>query len=186
METHYIYLLQEREFIKTKENIYKIGKTVKINLTRFRQYPNGSRLILQQLCHDCDIMEKNIISVFKTKFIRRKDIGNEYFEENYKRMVKIINKFIDDENDINDNSDDTSIDIDVKSANGHYCKICNKCFARKRDLIDHINRKKPCINHSNTDNLCNICNICNNQYSSDGNLRKHKVRCKKKNVKCDK
>ena len=27
MDTQYIYLLQEREFIKTKEPIYKIGKT---------------------------------------------------------------------------------------------------------------------------------------------------------------
>jgi hypothetical protein len=27
--TNYIYLLQEREFIKTNENIYKIGMTTK-------------------------------------------------------------------------------------------------------------------------------------------------------------
>jgi len=30
--TEYIYLLQTREFIKTNENIYKIGKTKQENL----------------------------------------------------------------------------------------------------------------------------------------------------------
>lgn len=34
--TQYIYLLQEREFIKTNENIYKIGKTKQENCKRFK------------------------------------------------------------------------------------------------------------------------------------------------------
>jgi hypothetical protein len=34
-----IYLLQEREFIKTKENILKVGMTTKLNHKRFNQYP---------------------------------------------------------------------------------------------------------------------------------------------------
>lgn len=37
MESQYIYLLQEREFIKTKENIYKIGKTKQVNNNRIIQ-----------------------------------------------------------------------------------------------------------------------------------------------------
>jgi len=32
----YIYLLQEREFIKTKENIYKLGKQNKKILNEFK------------------------------------------------------------------------------------------------------------------------------------------------------
>ena len=32
---NYIYLLKEREFIKTKEDIYKIGMTKKPNHERF-------------------------------------------------------------------------------------------------------------------------------------------------------
>lgn len=50
--TNYIYLLQEREFIKSKENIYKVGMTKKkitndlINIQRFGSFiPND----LQQL-----------------------------------------------------------------------------------------------------------------------------------------
>jgi len=42
----YIYLLQEREFIKTKENIYKLGKSKQENLKRIQNYPNGTILII--------------------------------------------------------------------------------------------------------------------------------------------
>ena len=88
---NYIYLLQEREFIKTNENIYKIGKSNAKNLTRFKQYPKNSVLLFQSICNNCNIMEKIIIKVFKKKFIRRKDIGNEYFEGDYEKMINIIN-----------------------------------------------------------------------------------------------
>ena len=46
MMTNYIYLLQEREFIKTKENVYKIGMTKKENHKRFNQYPKGSIFVI--------------------------------------------------------------------------------------------------------------------------------------------
>ena len=59
--SEYIYLLQEREFINAKQNIYKLGKTKQENLQRFKQYPKGSKLILQQICHDCDILETQLI-----------------------------------------------------------------------------------------------------------------------------
>ena len=42
----FIYLIKEREFIKTKEHIYKIGKTKQENLQRIKSYPNGSILLL--------------------------------------------------------------------------------------------------------------------------------------------
>jgi hypothetical protein len=37
MIINYIYLLQEREFVKTKETIYKVGMTKKENYIRFNQ-----------------------------------------------------------------------------------------------------------------------------------------------------
>ena len=65
MATHnavnYIYLLQEREFIKTNEKIYKVGKTKQKNLSRFYQYPKGSILLLQMMCDDCSYFEKKNI-----------------------------------------------------------------------------------------------------------------------------
>jgi hypothetical protein len=88
--TNYIYLLQEREFIKTNEKIYKVGMTQKENFERFNQYPKGSVLLFQIICHDCKNMEVQVIKQFKEKFIIRKDIGSEYFEGNYKSMIDII------------------------------------------------------------------------------------------------
>lgn len=76
----YIYLLLEREFIKTNENIYKIGRSNQNNDKRVKQYPNGSKLIIQTICSDCKISENEIIDLFKRKYIHRNDIGNEYFE----------------------------------------------------------------------------------------------------------
>jgi len=74
----FIYLLQEREFIKTKEPIYKIGKTKQEKLKRIKSYPNGSELLLYTVCNNCDEIEKIIINKFKSHFIHKKEFGNEY------------------------------------------------------------------------------------------------------------
>ena len=95
--SNYIYLLQEREFIKTGDNIYKIGRTKKENCKRFNQYPNGSILLFQIICMDCESSEKHIISLFKEKFEQQKEIGNEYFRGNYKKMIDIIYNYIKNE-----------------------------------------------------------------------------------------
>ena len=92
----YIYLILEREFIKTNENIYKIGRSNQNNDKRIKQYPNNSKLILQTICLDCHFSENKIISLFKTKYIHRNDIGHEYFEGDVFEMRKDINKIIDE------------------------------------------------------------------------------------------
>jgi hypothetical protein len=108
MELQYVYLLQEREFIKTKENIYKVGKTKKENHTRFNQYPKGSVLLFQMICNNCSNIENKMVKAFKQKFILRKDIGNEYFEGSYKTMINTIYNIIkeEEENDDEDEDDD--------------------------------------------------------------------------------
>ena len=90
MKPNYIYLLQEREFIKTNEQIYKIGKTKQINNKRLNQYPKGSILLFQIICDNCDYLEKYLINIFKKKYKHCIDIGNEYFEGFYKEMIEII------------------------------------------------------------------------------------------------
>jgi len=97
MKIEYIYLLQEREFVKTNESIFKIGKTKQENNKRFLQYPKRSILLLQSSCNDCDVLEKKFIKLFKEKYIHRKDVGNEYFEGDYELMKKDINKNIEEE-----------------------------------------------------------------------------------------
>ena len=110
--TNYIYLLQEREFIKTNENIYKVGMTQKENFERFNQYPKGSVLLFQIICHDCKNMEVQVIKQFKEKFIQRKDIGSEYFEGNYKSMIDIIYSTVKSEEENNVTS---VVEVDVST-----------------------------------------------------------------------
>jgi len=107
----YIYLLQEREFIKTDELIYKLGKSKQSNLKRFKQYPKESNLLLQTSCEDCDKIEKELIRTFKLNFKHRNDIGHEYFEGDYKKMKNIINKMV----SFDDYLDDIIFDKSIES-----------------------------------------------------------------------
>lgn len=89
---NFVYLVREREFIKTGEQIYKIGKTSQYGLTRFSQYPSGSELILHIQCSDCSIIEQMIMNSFTSKYKHMKDIGREYFEgDKLSMMSEIIN-----------------------------------------------------------------------------------------------
>ena len=100
----FIYLIKEREFIKTKEPIYKIGKTKQENLQRIKSYPNGSILLLYIITNDCDKKEKLIIQKFKEHFIHKKDIGNEYFMGDYNHMINIILSIISNESSLIESS----------------------------------------------------------------------------------
>lgn len=88
----FVYLLQEREFIKTGENIFKIGMTTQSGLARFKQYPKGSKLLLHVLCHGSRLVESVAIIKFKQMFKQRRDIGTEYFEgDPYQMMTELFN-----------------------------------------------------------------------------------------------
>ena len=86
----YIYLIQEREFINAKKEIYKPGRTAQENGKRFVSYPKDSKLLLQIACKDCLMTENIILKQFKEKYKQRKDIGREYFEGNYEEMMNDI------------------------------------------------------------------------------------------------
>jgi hypothetical protein len=91
---NYIYLLQTREFVESGKPIYKLGKTTKPLLTRFNQYPKGSRLILQIECPDCDYCEKKLLELFRAKYVNKPDYGREYFEGNFINMLNDVTIFI--------------------------------------------------------------------------------------------
>lgn len=132
MITNYIYLLQEREFIKTNENIYKVGRTKKENYIRFNQYPNGSVLLFQMICNKCENIENQIIKIFKNNFKQIKYAGNEYFEGDYQKMIDIIYSSIKNENNddidkinnnINEIDESNNEDFKLKKLNEKIYKI---------------------------------------------------------------
>ena len=63
----YIYLLHEREFIKTNENIYKLGKTKQEHNKFLKKCPKGSILLVQIKCDNCDITINNLNKCFNNK-----------------------------------------------------------------------------------------------------------------------
>jgi hypothetical protein len=99
-----IYLVKEREFIKTNENIIKVGYSYQDNLGRFKNYPKGSKLLFQIYVENGQECEKQILKAFKQLFINRKDIGSEYFEGNIKLMRNIILFYVDEMENICNNS----------------------------------------------------------------------------------
>jgi len=110
--TNYIYLLHEREFIRTSENIYKVGMTCQSNLNRFSNYPKGSILLFQMKCNDCRFVESIVLQVFNYRFYKCSFYGNEYFQGNKKDMIHIIFLIIKYENEIRDCVTDRSKYID--------------------------------------------------------------------------
>jgi hypothetical protein len=126
---NYIYILQEREHINANIPIFKIGKTKQENVKRIKQYPKGSRLILQSDCFDCDKLERKIIELFKKKYIQKKDVGLEYFEGNIDEMkIDIFNQCQQDSvlNKNNINSIDWTNDDIVFGGHNNYIKIIDE------------------------------------------------------------
>ncbi len=138
----YIYLLQEREFIKCNENVYKIGKTMQNNSKRFGQYPKNSNLLAQLVCVNCHKCETYIKKVFMKKYKQRKDIGTEYFEGDYNGMIddifaiiKIINGYVSNDNS-NSNGDNSNSNLDDI--------IIKKCMI-SINLLDEISNYKKIV-----------------------------------------
>jgi len=84
-----LYLIKLREFIKCNENVYKIGKSIRLN-KRIKSYPKNSKLELVYLCNNCNKAEQKILNIFDNEFIKRKDYGNEYYEGDVQIMINII------------------------------------------------------------------------------------------------
>jgi hypothetical protein len=98
----YVYLLQEREFIDKKQEIYKVGMTSQPNQKRFRSYPKGSRLLYQIACDNHVNAEKSILQQFKENFEQIKDIGSEYFKGCHRKMFRIMHRVVEADIDTGD------------------------------------------------------------------------------------
>lgn len=86
----FIYLIWLREFKNQNLPIFKVGRTSRYNFTRVNEYPKGSELLLQITCKDSVEMEKQILRRFDELFVRKAEIGREYFEGDKDRMIDII------------------------------------------------------------------------------------------------
>ena len=165
IKDEYIYLLQEREFIRTNEPIYKIGKTKQECLKRICNYPNGTKLLIQILCNDCDKYERLLINKFKELFIHKQEIGNEYFKGNHYKMIETIYNLV-WEFDIKNKKDN-----EIKNVN--QCSKCNKILSSQQYLQKHLLICNGVLNPLE-------CHYCHKIFSCYASKSKHLKICKDK------
>jgi len=88
----YCYLIQEREFVKTGEHIYKVGKSSYGYKNSIAKFPKNSVVVLIAKVDDCNIALKNIINHFNEIFKIRTDIGKDYFEGDIHAIIRNFNR----------------------------------------------------------------------------------------------
>ena len=104
--TEAVYIIYEREFINSTQNVYKIGRTSQSHAKRFNSYPKGSILKIQKQVKNSAIIETKIKEIFNQKFKLRRDIGVEYFEGDYNEMENVFIQITNEDNEDNENIDD--------------------------------------------------------------------------------
>ena len=204
-----VYLIHPREFIKTNENVYKLGRSIHLD-NRVKQYPNGSYTLLMLNCNNSIVCEKYLINLFKTKFIQKTYYGTEYFEGNKKIMIREIINYINivyDEEDAVDfeivknsekvekikklkenNIKQKNIKIEVKEGSDRTCPKCNYIFKFPNMLKKHFRNSFHCLLNEDEIKLffnpvINTikCDICLKEFSQKCSLLRHK-----RNIKCSK
>jgi hypothetical protein len=169
----FVYLLIEREFISSKQNVFKIGKSIDV-MKRFRSYPKGSKLLSISLCKNHHNSEKHLKKVFMEKFIHREDIGQEYFEGDLYDVVDTFHQ-----------------NCEIQDIESFNCKYCHKSITRKCRLYDHEGTckmkyddirmleieldKKVKFDHESVS-----CRFCHNGFCNVKSRRRHEVTCREK------
>lgn len=90
MAHNYVYLVHRKDFIDDNLPIYKLGRSSREYLERFRDYPKGSQLVVQMLCSNSVECEKELLKIFGRKYNLTYQVGREYFSGDACEMVKDI------------------------------------------------------------------------------------------------
>lgn len=89
----YMYVIQEREFIRMGEPVYKIGMTNQFNpRTRLQHYPADSCVLLLMRKPDARASENAVIDMLRANrnLKHRSDIGKEYFEGDPTLIINVV------------------------------------------------------------------------------------------------
>ena len=89
----YVYIIRECDFVRLNENIYKIGRTAKINPEdRFQKYRKGTEIIGFFKVNDSVECENKIIKCFSNhnNIKKMSEYGKEYFQGNKNELLNEI------------------------------------------------------------------------------------------------
>lgn len=87
-DSGFFYIIHEREYVRMRESIYKIGMTNQDIFSRFSQYPKGSILCFSILIKNALNFENKVKKRFPKKF--KRGLGNERFGGELSDMIKEI------------------------------------------------------------------------------------------------
>lgn len=86
----YIYLIQPVKEYQNNTDVYKLGKTTQEPYKRMDGYPKSSILFLTIIVDDSTTAEKDLLALFRSKYVRDIRIGNEYFMGDVVEMMNDI------------------------------------------------------------------------------------------------
>jgi len=93
-EHNYIYCIREREFLRSGDDIFKVGKTTVHPFKRMKQYPNGSSIVLILKVFNCHIAEQELLKYldkkFETAIVNNQRIGREYYKASEENIIQAI------------------------------------------------------------------------------------------------
>jgi hypothetical protein len=93
----YIYLIREREFLQSGQQVYKVGQTIQkgatLQLRRLQDYKKGSELCFVRQVKELKAVniETTIKREFNSTYTKHTD-GHEYFYGDMESMIDVINK----------------------------------------------------------------------------------------------
>ena len=146
----------------------------------------NSYVILTIQCNDSVQCEKNLINIFKQKFIQKTEYGLEYFEGNMDKMINIIENTI-KENDIVDNVCNTMsdklieelvnnlIDDEVNNVVDNLIDNLINNFSNNfiSAEVDNVNNVIETVNYSKMSQ--HICNKCHKDLKYLSTLQRHQA-----------
>jgi hypothetical protein len=145
MKEGHIYIIQEREFLRSFENVYKIGRSINV-VNRCFSYPKNSKVWCTLAFDDIYVAEKQLKKNCDKTFIKRKDIGDEYYECDVRDLIfELFNLCIAKTNTI------TIKDVKKKRQDIPWtCPSCGYETKRRGNMQLHFyNLKKQCPRISN-------------------------------------
>lgn len=137
----YIYIVQEPEFIHSNVSVFKIGRTSQSNHKRFSGYPVGTKIMYQEYVNNTKDLERVLIRIFKQEFLQYAK-GNEYFYGNIYKMMDVVKRVCQREQQLNHASNDDWI-----NTNGGSIRMKPSSYNVQKTLGHGKVTNKPKLTH---------------------------------------
>ena len=139
----YMYLLKEREFVNSGEDVVKTGFSEAFS-KRMLAYPKGSIVLATLRVSHGRSTERMVLAALRSRFKSRRDIGAEYFEGPLREIVSVFHETCNaDVSDVVTTQMMPATEKDTVPAT-YECKRCGYTSVKRTDLLRHLDNKTTC------------------------------------------